>query len=97
MNEIFYHFKPHVDADYGIKLLNRLKSTDEAVFGECMKALLSYKNLDITIDNLIVKLEEILADLPDSLDDFLLFLDYKRVFSHFFFLVFICVLICFFA
>ena len=74
-----------------------MKSADEVAFNNCIKILLSYKASEITMDILIEKLEEILKNYPEFLDDAFLFLDYKRVIQYFkfffYFLFFLFLLI----
>jgi hypothetical protein len=59
--------------------LLKVKSRDENVFKEVMKALLSMKNGEITLEKLILRFEELLTKYPDLLEEAYIYTDPKRV------------------
>jgi hypothetical protein len=49
------------------------------VFKEVMKALLSMKNGEISLDKLVLRFEELLMKYPDLLEEAYIYTDPKRV------------------
>jgi histone deacetylase complex regulatory component SIN3 len=68
-----------VDFDYAKKFLNNIKKISESMFYKTIKALLSFKSEQISIENLIEKFEGIFKNYPELLEESFLFLDYKKV------------------
>lgn len=68
-----------MDIEYGKKFLISIKKKSESCFYKTVKALLSFKSEQINLETLIEKIEGILKNYPDLLEEAFLFLDYKRV------------------
>jgi hypothetical protein len=68
-----------VDRENADSFLLKIKNRDDYVFKEVMKALLSLKNGEITLEKLTVRFEELLAKYPDLLEEAYLYTDPKKV------------------